>query len=774
MDKRMRHVRHLTLAVGAVTVCALAPATGIAAARPGPPLLYAWPPAVSPLSSSAPFSAPPLLVSGTDAYRDGEYLYQDYLFDDRGADTAPGSGTRVDNGNEAATPTAGDVQYPTADRYGGNAADLVEFRVKPLDDAIVYRITLNTARAPDAAVVGIGIDSDRSGGLPVLWPHAAGISSPGLDSFITAWGTGGEVQSLPAGTPTPLPAGAVSMNTDTNQMTIRVPRSMMDPGSATWRYVAGTGLWAGSGWKPVPAGLQSTAEQAASGNPLTDAPAVYNLAFRFNEPQGPSNPSYTTIPGVGNWFEDGQAAALAQRTSGAFHADIDFAKLAANADATLHAAGRIQARIYASQFEPNEGVRHSQLDPNEAAGRLPPGYGTRLQPYILVVPPSAGDHPRLTLALHPGNSSYAVYAVNDPNLYREFGDDRKSLVLTPFGRAPNTNYTGSGEADVIEALGDVERHFDVDRSSLAIAGYSMGGYGAYRLAVRWPDLFGRLWTGVGLPADQGWAPPLPPSPGGQVSNTNPLLENLRWVPVMQWAQVADELNFYTGARAQQDRFTALGLRSQLWTYTSGDHFLQSIQDQWTPAAQFLGAPHVTDDPSRVDYAFLPQADAPEFGLRPDHAYWVSGLRARDTSGDPQTAPARAEIDARSRAFGEGQPVTSSFKDPAPQTAAPTPTLIEGTTWTGIPKRTARNAVGIRLENIAAATVDGDGARLNGSKPLRVRITSDGVGRVRLELPFASGATVRIVGGPAPLWSAQIDANGVTFSVAAGTKTFVVR
>jgi hypothetical protein len=242
---------------------------------------------------------------------------------------------------------------------------------------------------------------------------------------------------------------------------------------------------------------------------------------------------------------------------------------------------------------------------------------------------------------------------------------------------------------------------------------------------------------------------------------------------MQWAQVTDEINPYTGVRAQQDRFTALGLRSQLWTYTSGDHFLQTVQDQWTPAAQFLGAPHVTDDPSRIDYAFLPQADAPEFGLRADHAYWVSGLRARNTSGDPQTAPARAEIDARSAAFGERQPVTSSFKHPAPQTAAPTPTLIEGTTWTGTPKRRPRNALGIRLENIAAATVGGNAARLNGSRPLRVRITSDGVGRVRLELHFAPDAVVRLAGGPAPRWSGEIDAGGVTFSVAAGTNTFVI-
>ena len=43
--------------------------------RPGPPLLYADPPTAPQLSVQAPFVAEPLLVSGTDALRGGEYLY---------------------------------------------------------------------------------------------------------------------------------------------------------------------------------------------------------------------------------------------------------------------------------------------------------------------------------------------------------------------------------------------------------------------------------------------------------------------------------------------------------------------------------------------------------------------------------------------------------------------------------------------------------------------------------------------------------------------------
>jgi len=227
-------------------------------------------------------------------------------------------------------------------------------------------------------------------------------------------------------------------------------------------------------------------------------------------------------------------------------------------------------------------------------------------------------------------------------------------------------------------------------------------------------------------------------------------------------------------RAQQNRFDALGLRAQLWTYTSGDHFLQSIQDQWQPAADFLGSPKVVGDPSRVDYAFLPQADSPDFGLRADHAYWVSGLRARNTSGDPQTAPARALITARSLAFGQGAPVTRSFREPAPQTASPSPSLIEGTDWTRTRRATKRNALHLSLTNVSAAKADGAAARLSGAKPLRVRIGSDGLATIELAIAVPRRPSVRIIGGPAAGWRAQVANDHIIFTVGRGTRTFLIR
>ncbi len=764
--------------------------------RPGPPLLYEPAPEAPPLSVQAPFAAEPLLVSGTDAYRAGEYLFQDYLFDDRGADTVPLQGSRglADAGSDIAASTAGDAIYPTADRYAGNAADIVELRIKPTADAILYRVTLNTVKAPDATVVGLGIDSDRSGDALVDWPLGAGMRSPGLDRFITAWGTGGEVRALPGGAPAALPAGAVTIDATTNQMTIRVPRSLLDPGTATWRYVMGAGLASenpgassGSAWKPVAPGVSAGPETAASGS-LLPSPAVFNLGFRFDEPQAKNpTPPFTTFPGIGNWFEDAQARALADRDSGGMFGDVDFAKLAAGATEDLHRSrGSEQARIYPSSLGLPEGVSDEF-----------PAYGGQLQPYLLTVPPDydPAKPAGLTFSLHSLGGTYTQYAVFSPNQLRQFGDQRSNFVVTTLGHGTDGWYTDEAESDVFQVWADVARNFTLDSERVALTGYSMGGYGTYKLGTQYPDLFGSAFTTVGPPARGVWVPPAGPmnteGDPSQDTNSNLVLENARWIPFLNWVEITDELVPYPGPRAQQARFDALGLRSQLWSFAPGEHFTLALLDGWTAARDFLGEARVVRDPGRVDYAFVPAADRPRLGLVHDHAYWVSGLRARDLAGEPGTDPARGEVSARSLAFGEGDPGTRRVTSAGVGSGAPQLNTVEGTEWTGIPRRAAENALELQLENVAQARFDGVRARLDGERRLRVKVVSDGRGSARLDLSLPDNVRVtRTEGGPVPAATAarrggpqgraaaaapevELDDGGASFTVAAGSRTYVI-
>ena len=751
--------------------------------RPGPPLLYAPPPTAPELSVQAPFAAKPLLVSGTDAVRNGEYLYQDYLFDDHGANTAGGLGSQPP-GTSTFSPSAGDVTYPTAARFANNAADIVELRVTRTTDAVVYRVTLGAVLDDDTTVVGIGINTDAAGATQVEWPRGAGISSPGLEHFVTAWGTGGQVSDL-SGEPatTGLPAGAVTIDQATNQMTIRVPRATMEPGASTWRLVAGAGLFtgdttaAGDAWKDAQRG-SPTEDTPGSGSQLREAPGVMNLAFRFDEPQGMApGRSFDTVPGPGNFYEEKQAVALAGETSGDFHADVNFAELASGATKDLHAPGAQQARIFASGQSLPEGVRDEF-----------PQFGGRLQPYAIRVPPGL-DRSKpagLTFSLHSLEGTYTQYAVFSPTQLTQFGDERQNLVVTTLGRGPDGWYTGEAEADFFEVWRDVAANFSLDPDRVYPTGYSMGGYGTYKLGLQYPDLFARAFTTVGPPGLGIWPVVAPPLPGGQVTLTTPLLGNVRWIPYMNWVGLEDDLVPYPGPTAQQNRFDQLGLRSELWTFQA-EHFTLAIQDRWNAARDFLGAARKHGDPSRVVYGFFPEGDKPELGLRHDHAYWVSGLRARVATGDPATNPARADVDARSLAFGEGDPTTAPVvrAEPGP----PSPAAVRGTAWTGIPKRAAENTLELDLKNVSAATIDGPRARLDGDRVLRVKVASDGSGTARLNLDLPAGAVVERESGPAPVAAraaararaaqapapeVDLDRQGATFSLSSGTRTYVIR
>src|SRR5204863_6805435 len=110
-------------------------------------------------------------------------------------------------------PTAGTFTYPTDPVYANNAADLVEFRVRPLADSTAFRVTLNTLKDPNrtAFTIALGISAAS---LP--WPHGAGVSSPAA-LFLTVHGSTAEL--LDAATGRPLgPAPSASVDRERRQV----------------------------------------------------------------------------------------------------------------------------------------------------------------------------------------------------------------------------------------------------------------------------------------------------------------------------------------------------------------------------------------------------------------------------------------------------------------------------------------------------------------------------------------------------------------------------
>src|SRR5207248_2353464 len=144
-----------------------------------------------------------------------------------------------------------------------------------------------------------------------------------------------------------------------------------------------------------------------------------------------------------------------------------------------------------------------------------------------------------------------------------------SIVLTPGGRGPDGFYAGIAEADTFEAWADVARHYRLDPDWTDVSGYSMGGFGTYRLLARWPDLFARGFSVVGAP--------------GSVDDQ---LISIRNIPLLLWNATADELVNLQSSQDAVAADAAAGLHFEEDLFTTADHLTLAANDQFQPGADF--------------------------------------------------------------------------------------------------------------------------------------------------------------------------------------------
>src|SRR5205823_21304 len=181
--------------------------------RPGPDVLYGAPAVAPQLENVGVWSAAPILVSGASAYRGGEFLYQDFLYDDHGAAEIPDPTDPKGGGNLFSKPN-GTYTYPTDPAYANDAADVVELRVKPLSDATAFRLTLNTMK--DASLVAFSIAIGGMPGVLRSFPAGANVQAP-ADLFLTVHpagaGMAGDLVNAATGQPVGGPAPLVAVDT---------------------------------------------------------------------------------------------------------------------------------------------------------------------------------------------------------------------------------------------------------------------------------------------------------------------------------------------------------------------------------------------------------------------------------------------------------------------------------------------------------------------------------------------------------------------------------
>ncbi len=700
--------------------------------RPGPDILYAAPPSAPQLENTGVWQADPLLVSGASAYQRGEFLYQDFLFDDHGAngslenivDIATGLANVAD---DVFSRRGGTYRYPTDRVYANNAADLVEFRVRADADATYFRVTLNTLNDANRVAFSVALgDSDE----PVELPRGSNVRVPAQWALTVFEGQAELVQT----------ASGESMAADIpvlvdmlrKQMTVTLPRSVWDPDRRVVPMALGVGLWDAASHRYLLPAVQAS-ETQPGGAPLdeSDPAAFFNVGFRYQEPATDLAGSLLTdIPlNTAWWRNKNQGAALAAGDISAFRADVDFGKLRDRIDDPMPdqvggtpTTGAIN-RIFASRFFGESGINPAQ-DCGGATGCVGRFTG-QLQPYALYVPereaPPGGFG--FTLLMHSLAANYNQYhATNHQRVLGERG--RGYLVATPAGRGPDGWYVETAGADSFEVWNDVARHYPLNPDYAAASGVSMGGYGTYRFATRYPDLFARVHTIVGPPAVGIWVPPLQPSPGPQ-SNTFELLAGLRNVPILTWVATTDELVPYAGPFTQSQELDRLGYRYRFESYAPAEHLTFSFNDAYDPAAEFLGDEPVVRNPAEIDYVLNPLMDFPGVGMVADHVYWLSGLQSRD--GQVGT------IHARSEGFGRSQPAAKATQyGGGVLTGGVLPGLAfvsQSRDWPAAQGTATEDRLHLNLQNIANLSVHVERAQL--SCDAEVLIESDGPVRVEL-------------------------------------------
>ena len=103
----------------------------------------------------------------------------------------------------------------------------------------------------------------------------------------------------------------------------------------------------------------------------------------------------------------------------------------------------------------------------------------------------------LVIQMHgynPANPVYVRWWAADSRyagIDTEFSNHQQVIYLEPHGRG-NSSYLGMGDSDVVHAIAEAKRLFNVDEDRVYLTGDSMGGWGTWEIANRHPDLFAAI------------------------------------------------------------------------------------------------------------------------------------------------------------------------------------------------------------------------------------------------------------------------------------------
>ncbi len=139
-----------------------------------------------------------------------------------------------------------------------------------------------------------------------------------------------------------------------------------------------------------------------------------------------------------------------------------------------------------------------------------------VQPYAITLPEAydPAKPTRLYVWMHGRQNntteSEFIFAQQNPRPANPPVADHGQIQLDLFGRINGAGWHWAGEADVFEAIAAVRRRFNIDDKRILLRGFSMGGEGAWHIALHYPDRFAAAEIGAGTWSRRSQVPGLEP------------------------------------------------------------------------------------------------------------------------------------------------------------------------------------------------------------------------------------------------------------------------
>ena len=653
------------------------------------------------------------LICGTSSYVDGTFVWTDYAYDDRGANTEETPDRDALPGEPARS--GGDATYPEFADPPGNAADLIQLQIGVQPDGLHLLAILETLVDPDVPVLGVAFDTDANpatGAASLPGGSWSADGSLGIEELVVVSSAGAELWSYADEAWSASEPFDATVDADSNVMETVVPYTLLDtPIEGTWRAFGVLGIL-----------------NSAGGSWLDGSEAIYDLAFVGDEP-------------FVRWQENRQADILAgELASSNAAAEIDFEKITAQTTELFDGMSPgWHTYLYHSALDLPEGV--DLPDPTEPWQHefLGP-----YQPYMVFIPEELPEGNPLTVYLHGADNNHlqSIFVVpigyvgtarqqsEDLYLIDMFQQDAAldesvpaTIQVFPLGRGETLGYQGISEVDVLEVLADAIERFDIDPNRVSLQGSSMGGVGAYRLGVLYPDL---------------WASILPHIGTGQ--SYRDMFQNLRNVPVLQINGLQDSAALGAASEGDADRLEELGYDYHYWLVDDRGHeaaaYYRCVFEQ--AALDFERNPNPYQVVYTVDPALFNVDPERDLDLRYDSAYWVSGIAVSDDAA-PGTVDAVSNALPHSTETVEPDDTTRNNKVDGQDLCGPNPDFAPG--WTPVhpggeswlerwvvrvpgDAQTTSNVLDATLTNVGAVAFDLKRAGIAAGEESTINVSTD--------------------------------------------------